>query len=348
MTSGHATTPFVCPTASRVEAAERRTRAAAIPAFVALAAAHCAAAQGPSSLDACIQRLDPQVDIGYDRISARCPDLARQLQQSSWSAWLPHGWKEPGNDLSARSLEELRNLANRELATRISARTPDVQRLNEILAEGGNTAADHKTAWQRFKTWLRAVLESREPARRESWLTRMIAHVGFSQSVLELISYAALAAVVALSGFIVLNELRAAGLLARRRPETRSHRVARTRPVETDWRAIEQAPFGERPRLLLHLIATRLRDLRILPPFGALTVRELTRAAQLPEPEDRARLTELALAAERVRFSGRGISLEGLHAPLARGRELLDRLSARQSGLRSSSREASRSDAIPP
>src|SRR5438552_2587354 len=64
-----------------------------------------AIAQGPSTaaqvpdLDTCLSRLDPELDIGYDRIAARCPELAKQLDHGAWAPWLPRGWKEPGNDL---------------------------------------------------------------------------------------------------------------------------------------------------------------------------------------------------------------------------------------------------------
>jgi hypothetical protein len=94
------------------------------------------------------------------------------------------------------------------------------------------------------------------------------------------------------------------------------------------WRDIERAALSDRPRLLLELIVRRLSDRGALPPSGALTVRELTRAVQLPEAEDRSRLAELALAAERVRYSAKEPDAAGLDEPLVRGKELLSRLEA--------------------
>jgi hypothetical protein len=74
------------------------------------------------------------------------------------------------------------------------------------------------------------------------------------------------------------------------------------------------------------LVLRRLSERGFLPPAGALTVRELTRDARLPEADDRSRLTDLAFAAERVRYSaGESVSV-GLDGPIAGGRELLDRL----------------------
>jgi hypothetical protein len=157
----------------------------------------------------------------------------------------------------------------------------------------------------------------------------MVSHVGVSQSVIRLITYAALTAVVLLAGIIVFNEARTAGLLPKRRGAPRKRRaLAAGGSAGTAWNDIEQAQPGDRPRLLLELIVRRLSDRGFLPPAGALTVRELTRAARLPEADDRSRLADLALAAERVRYSVAESQSTGLDEPIARGRELLDRLEA--------------------
>src|SRR5438132_3905468 len=68
-----------------------------------------------AALDACIARLDPSLDVGYARIAARCPSLTLRLTQSAGVQWLPRGWQEAHNDLSAGSLAELRTLLAREL-----------------------------------------------------------------------------------------------------------------------------------------------------------------------------------------------------------------------------------------
>ncbi|MBS0417699.1 MAG: hypothetical protein JSR66_08290 [Proteobacteria bacterium] len=289
------------------------------------------------NVDACVARLDPQLDIGYDRIAARCPDLMRQLESGPWAPWMPRGWKEPGNDLSAGSLKEFRALVDRESAARDSTtvEAPDVRSLQPILAAlaGGHS----ETGWTRFKSWLRSILERREQPTDESWFARMVSHIGVSQTVIRLIIYAALAGVVAMAGMIVVNELRTAGLFStRRNGERKRPGQSANSVVGLSWSAIEQAPLRDRPRLLLDAIVRRLSDRGILPPAGALTVRELTRAAGLPEAEDQSRLAELALATEWVRYSdsrvqvvagpGSGARADSLDQPIARGRELLNRL----------------------
>jgi hypothetical protein len=279
------------------------------------------------ALDACISRLDPQLDIGYDRIAARCPELAKQLDHGAWAPWLPRGWKEPGNDLSAGGLREFRELVQRESEASESQWAPDIRHLKGVL--DGLAGPNTEGWWSRLKAWLRSILETREQQTDESWFTRMVSHVGISQSLRQLIAYTALIAVILLAVGIVINEVRAAGLLPKRGSEARGRHGSRgTRAPRMAWSDIERVPLSDKPRLLLELIVRRLSDRGYLPPAGALTVRELTRAARLPEPDDRTRLTELALTAERVRYSSGEIESTALDESVARGRELLDRLDA--------------------
>ncbi len=282
-----------------------------------------------AGVDACVARIDPQLDIGYDRIAARCPDLMKQLETGAWAPWLPRGWKDAGNDLSAGSLTELRELVARESRTGAinPAAMPNVHSLQPILT--ALAGSRNETGWSRFKTWLRSVLERPAQPSDESWFNRMVAHAGISQSIIRLTTYAALGAVVVLAGVIVFSELRTAGLLgrraqSRRKPSSQSASSA----AGIGWSDIERAPLADRPRMLLELIVRRLSDRGALAPSAALTVRELTRAVQLTEADDRARLADLALAAEQVRYSATPPGAASLDEPLGRGKELLSRLDA--------------------
>jgi hypothetical protein len=92
------------------------------------------------------------------------------------------------------------------------------------------------------------------------------------------------------------------------------------------WHDVERAAPSEQPRVLLELIAARLTAARRLPASGALTVRELTRAAELSDSADRERLDEVALASEELRFSTAAPTAAGVARVLERGRELFERL----------------------
>jgi hypothetical protein len=281
--------------------------------------------EGLDAVDNCIKRLDPQTDVGYVRIAARCPDLAQRLQASSWAAWLPKDWQASSSDLSAGSLKELRELVARELATRTTRRAPSLAPLTVILAELGPMEDHNRGLWARFTRWLREALERGDPSPARDWLE--VPPSGLSQAVIDLICYACLAAVVVMAMVIILNELREAGVFAARR----TARKARHRPelnVRPDWAAIQKAPARDRPRLLLELIAIRLMELNRLPPAAGFTVHELLRKARLVEAEDQALLADVALAAERVRFSQEQIPGASLEAVVERGRRVLEHLEA--------------------
>lgn len=283
-----------------------------------------------SSIDACIATLDPQLDIGYDRIAARCPDLAPTLERTGWAAWLPRGWKETRNDLSAGSLAELRGLVARELATRPAERTPRVDHLRGVLTDLGNAGRARSGLWARLKQWIRSFFDKRAQHQRGSWLDEMAARVGVTQSVIEIISYIALGLAVVLAGLVVCNELRLAGVLQRREEQRRPNDVlvGAAPRMAASWSDVERAALAEQPRLLLELIATKLTSLRRLPHWDGLTVREIVRKADLRQPRDREQLNDLALTAERARYAEEGLPTAAVQKAVGQGRELLQRLEA--------------------
>ena len=284
-----------------------------------------------NSIDSCIRRLNPDVDVGYQRIAARCPELIRRLEQSGWSGWLPSDWKRPGNDLSAGSLRELRELLTRESTLRERSHAPSLERLPDVLASLARPHQEASGWWARAKAWLHEVFERREQTADNGWLTRMIDEIGPFQAYVELISYIALALVVVLAVYILVNELRVSGVLGRLRGRFAHQNVLPTR-LQDDAPArdeVQGAPLRQQPRLLLELIVARLTEDSCLPPARGLTVHELTRAARLPDENDRNRLAELARTSERVRFSSAEVPNDVIAAAVANGRALLERISPR-------------------
>jgi len=277
-----------------------------------------------TEIDVCITQLE--FDVGFGGMAARCPALERQLRTSEWAPWLPAGWNDPDNDVSVNSLATLRMVLVRESALSAPARSLNVANLQPILA----SLAAHNQApqgwWARLRSWLRAVL-SRSDMDKGADFGRLFRRVSLPEFVLDVITYVILALVVAFAGFIIVNEWRARGI---RSAPLRAHSAAAalsSAPIaELSWQDIEHAGLAERPRLLLELIAARLTAAHCLPAAASLTVRELARAAQLQHADDRERLAEVALAAERLRFSDEPFAAASLTPVLARGRELLERL----------------------
>jgi hypothetical protein len=284
------------------------------------------------AIDACVVKLNPDVDIGYDRVAARCPTLVHRVGESGVSAWLPRDWQRAGNDLSVGGLRELRRSLTRELSAvggdDERGRAPSAGRVQDVLASLARSDGERSGWWARTRAWLRGVFERGEPAAEEGWLARMVGESGASQTVIELISYVALVLVAVLAVVIVVNELRVSGVfggLRRRLAVLADVPVAAGRGGLT-WDDVQKAPVLQRAGVLLELLVAKLAEGARFRSARGLTVRELTRAAPLGDEGDRERLLLLARTAERVRFGGEEVSGGEVEAAVEGGRVLLERL----------------------
>jgi hypothetical protein len=275
------------------------------------------AAQSPlAAVDNCLSKLRPEADVGYARVSARCPELARRLAEGGWSVWLPRGWQQPDNDLSAGGLRELRSLMLAQPHEML--RSVNTDALPSVLASLGAPAEPPRGGWwERMKAWLRDVLE-RSPEGDGGWFSKLVAGQGLSQAVLETVAYVALALVVLSAVVIVVAELWVSGLVSRLR--------RRWIPFKPPLPAVIAAPVigGVRePGVLLELIVRHLSQEGRLPRARGLTVRELTHMARFSNECDRERLAELAQVAETIRFSDAEVSSEAVARAVEGGRMLL-------------------------
>src|SRR5215467_12922081 len=188
-------------------------RRALLALLLALAAAPAPAREAVSALDACIAQLAPGLEAGYERIAARCPDLAAALAQSPWAAWLPRGWDEAGNNLSAASLRELRTLIVRESRRGPGADVPQPSHVAAVLAALAPAPRNARTWWERFTGWLREMLSVRETSTSPGWLARVLDAFKSRPAFVRMLSLSALALVGLLAAAIVVSELRCAGWL---------------------------------------------------------------------------------------------------------------------------------------
>ncbi|GAC1456694.1 MAG: hypothetical protein PVS2B3_17300 [Steroidobacteraceae bacterium] len=134
-----------------------------------LAAAPLAQAREPlAAIEACLAQLDG-LDLGYERIAARCPDLTPSLASSPWEAWLPRDWNRPHNQLSSDGLLELRALLPREAARLPSGHEPRTATVAAVLTSVRD-ADQPRTWWQRLKVWLRELLAPSPQPAPDSWL----------------------------------------------------------------------------------------------------------------------------------------------------------------------------------
>lgn len=275
-----------------------------------------------AALGTCAAQLDPSLDVGYERIAARCPELTGQLERSPWAAWLPADWKQPDNELSAAGLRALHEALVREAAAAPGTRTLHPERVRAVLERVTQPEPEQPGWWARFKRWLRAVL-TQQPQADNGWLRRLFGDLSTNQAVVRLIAAVSIALLVVLALAVVVNELRVAGVL-RRRPGSSARQVqggaARGGLELSD---VEAAEPNEQPALLLELIASQLAAEERLPPARAFTVRELLRRARLEDATGRLRLAELAAVSERVRYAGGTVAAPVREAAVRGGRELL-------------------------
>ena len=272
-------------------------------------------------IDGCIHSLDPSLDVGYRHVAERCPELARALAASPYAAWLPPDWSKPDNELSVGGLAELRRLLTRTLPTP-AVRTPRVAQLADVLQELHHSDTAPRSWWARLKQWLRGVFTPQPGETEQGWLARLIGGIDLSQRVTRAIVWGALLLLLLLAGAVVANELRVAGWWRRHRRHGRQPAAhAAAGGAAGGLGDVERASGTEQPRLLLQLIIQRLIELKWLPPARALTLKELERAARLPDELDRERLAALSAACERARYA-EVVSAALLSAASLRGREL--------------------------
>lgn len=297
--------------------------------LVIAGAAHARTPDALTALDDCAGRLDSGLDVGFERIAARCPELAATLEHSPYAAWLPADWKDPHNQLTAAGLRSLHELLARESVSLPGTRRLHLERVHAVLERVAGPQRGPEGWWARFKRWLRELLTAPRPQEDGSWLRRLLGDVSVDKAVLRLIAGLAIALLVVLALAVVANELRIAGVLRRRRARppgpAGAGRAARDGPSLAD---VDGAEPSAQAALLLELIAARLAAQDRLPPARALTVRELTQRARLPDAVEHARLADLASVSEHLRYAGGEVAAPLLAAALRGGRELLAALPA--------------------
>jgi hypothetical protein len=180
----------------------------------------------------------------------------------------------------------------------------------------------------RLRTWLDTVLQRPTEGDSSGWLERLLSRGTPAQIVIETLTYVAVAAILALAATILFGEVRAAMALRRRRPAGDRSSLERA-PVAGEPLAdqrVEHVIPQERPAYLLRLVLARLAHTGRLPQPASLTVREAQALAAIADPADRARLAELAAAAERVRYASRPDTPGALSRAIEAGAQLLARL----------------------
>ncbi len=273
-------------------------------------------------VEACAARLDPRVDIGYERIQRRCPELSRALANAPWRELLPRDLPERRDEVSAASLRALVVLVREAGEDGESRPPPELETLAPVLAALGEQGQQGATRWERLKRWFKQKLESREDDEND-WLDEWRRELQTSEGIARALTYVGYALVAALVLFVIAAELRAAGLLSARR------RAAERAAPDSPWRRrlaladVAAAPLAERPGMLLRLLGESLTRAHRLPASEGLTATAIARRAELDETADRAGLERVASVAEQVRYAPQAPGSSVLEDAVKLAQELL-------------------------
>jgi hypothetical protein len=274
-------------------------------------------------VEACRARLDAQSDVGIERVERRCPELRAALRNAAWRDLLPVTLGERREQISAASLGALMELVKRSGDAAALRPAPDREVLAGVLTALGAQGQEGATRWERFKRWLQQKFQDRKDDDEAGWLEKWSRQLRTSEGVAQAITYIGYGLVMALVGYVILAELRAAGLMggiARSRRRAGPAAEWRRRLLLTD---VFDAPLSERPGMLLKLLGEALSRARRLPAPEGLTASAITRRAQLDTEAERVQLQRVAAAAELARYAPQAPGTEELEQAVAAARALL-------------------------
>ena len=269
-----------------------------LPVVLLLPLAAAAAPLSRAVVQACID----EVGHGAPSVAKAGPACARLLD--SIKAGVDG---VPGDARLAQTLGELSADALRDFAATLppdsagKPRRADPNAVEAVLAGLPDPNARPLSFWEKLDAWLRRLLYPDQQGRAPElpdWLLRLLE--SFSRippTVVKVTVWLLFAVLAASLAWVVVRELRAAGLTQRRRPR-RQPQPASIEPVPMA-RLFEGIPECERPAALLRWVIGRLVERGLLPADEALTNRELQ--VLLPPPA-RGPFGSLSAFAERAFF----------------------------------------------
>jgi hypothetical protein len=182
-----------------------------------------------------------------------------------------------------------------------ASREPDAAALGPILESLRAQQPERPLTWlERFERWLRSLADRQEQRDSDNWFSRWLeAHV--TEVVMTTIIFVILAVILALTIFVIVNELRAAGVF-RKRLATEDDSIAIRTAATAHDAAVEfdSLPPDRKISMLLRMLVTTLVQSGRLRTERSLTHRELCARANFDDAQQRESFKRVAALAERT------------------------------------------------
>lgn len=243
--------------------------------------------------------------VGLTALEDECAGLTTALEQSGYMALLSPLSRD---QLDAYDLSDL--LAVDSWYEQEPAREVDVTAVASILESLRPQQPERPLGWfERFKRWLRTMLERRSDS-PDNWLSRWLDQLEVADGAVRGILMVAMALVVVLTIAVIVIELRASGMLRRRRSlQDAAMILGSAASAEGDDSQDSDTLAANRraPILLRMLVQTLVRSGR-LRTERSLTYRELCERARFDDAGQRESFGRVAALAERTLYGSAEIS----------------------------------------
>jgi hypothetical protein len=270
-------------------------------------------------IDQCSESTDEET-IGLTAFEEECPGVTRALEQSGYLSLLSTASRE---ELDSYDLSDLLLVDSWYDDAAPADRDVDVATLRPILDSLRAQESERPPGWfERFKRWLRSMLEPQGGSSSDNWLSRWLQDKKIPGLVAEGIVYVALATLLGLTIFVIVNELRAASLFRRRKThpdEFAGGIVAAAEDAAADFDSL--AADRKASMLLRMLVATLIRSGR-LRTERSLTHRELCARARFDDARQRESFQRVAALAERTVYGSSEVPAEEVEPIVAAARDL--------------------------
>jgi hypothetical protein len=274
---------------------------------------------------ACAATASPGLS-GIKDLAASCPQLPDALATLGLEDVLEEGWREQLNTNALRGLTEL---ADRYRGAKWQ--TPDTAALAGILsAMKREQAPQSESWWESLKAWFKHWLSQSNSSVLQwlnRWLDAWLSPTKVSAALVKVIAYCSTALVLLAALVVIVNELKAAGVLRRRpRAADAAHR-GKILEASGEGGAVALPTGSHRLTELLRVLVNLLMRTGRLKMERSLTHRELIAHSSFDNEAQRAAFAGVARTAETMLYGPNGAAPEQLAHAIEQGEGLVAGLS---------------------